>query len=92
MLTALSLTDVGFPVLRCFVTTKAGGFRDDACGEERAGGDGSFHVDAAYGYTLGIDDGSGLGGAGAEVRRGTGDIFLLCSIVRDTTVVEKLGL
>lgn len=67
------------------MTTKTGDLRDDACGEERAGGDGSFHVDAAYGYTLGIDDGSGLGGAGAEVRRGTGEVCLLCSIVHDTT-------
>ena len=59
------------PVPRCFVTTKAGDLRDDACGKERAGGNGSFHVDAVYGYTLGIDDGSGLDGAGAEVRWGT---------------------
>lgn len=49
------------------MTTKAGDLRDDACGDGRAGGDGSFKIDAAVGYTFGIDDGSGLGGAGAQV-------------------------
>lgn len=51
----------------CFVTTTTGDLRDDACGDGRAGGEGSFKVDAAVGYTFGIDDGSGLGGAGAQV-------------------------
>eukprot|EP00903_Cladosiphon_okamuranus_P013614 g12679.t1 len=51
----------------CFVTTKTGDLRDDACGDGRAGGEGSFKISAAVGYTFGIDDGSGLGGAGAQV-------------------------
>jgi len=51
----------------CFVTTKTGDLRDDACGEGRAGGEGSFIVDAVVGFTFGVDDGSGLGGAGAQV-------------------------
>lgn len=67
------------------MTTKAGDLRDDACGEERAGGNGSFHVDAASGYTLGIDDAFGLGGAGAEVPRGAGKLYLFSSIAHDTS-------
>lgn len=54
---------------RCFVMTASEVPRDDACGEGREGGEGSFHVDAAFGYTMMVDDGEGLGGAGAEVRR-----------------------
>lgn len=49
------------------MTTNTGDLRDDACGDGRAGGEGSFQIDAAVGYTFGIDDGSGLGGAGAQV-------------------------
>lgn len=54
-------------LLSCFVTTKTGDLRDDACGDGREGGEGSFKIDAAVGYTFGIDDGNGLGGAGAQV-------------------------
>lgn len=54
---------------RCFVMTASGDLRDDACGEGREGGQGSFYVDAAFGYTMMVDDGKGLGRAGAEVRR-----------------------
>lgn len=55
-------------ISRCFVTTKSGSLRDDACGEGRTGADGTLHVDAAYGYTMSVDDGAGLGLAGVEVR------------------------
>ena len=54
----------------CLVTTKSGGLRNDACGEAREGGEGSLYVGPAFGYTLAVDDGNGLGGAGAEVWRG----------------------
>lgn len=56
--------------VRCFVTTKTGDLRDDACGDGRSGEVGTSHIDASYGYTFGIDNGSGLGGAGAEVGIG----------------------
>ncbi len=49
------------------MTTKTGEVRDDACGEGRAGGEGSINIDAVVGFTFGVDDGSGLGGAGAQV-------------------------
>lgn len=65
---------------RCFVTTKSGDLRDDACGEARSGGNGTFHIDAAYGYKFGVDDGSGLGGTGAEVRQARGNVVVGFSI------------
>ncbi|CAM9431453.1 unnamed protein product [Ectocarpus sp. 4 AP-2014] len=70
----------------CFVTTKSGDLRDDACGDGRAGGEGSFKVDAALGYTFGIDDGFGLGGAGAQ---GTNSSLLLSR--HDGTVDSSSG-
>ncbi|CAN0423220.1 unnamed protein product, partial [Ectocarpus sp. 12 AP-2014] len=70
----------------CFVTTKSGDLRDDACGDGRAGGEGSLKIDAAFGYTFVIDDGSGLGGAGAQ---GTNSSLLLSR--HDGTVDSSSG-
>lgn len=70
--------------ISCFVTTKSGNLRDDACGDGRAGGEGSFKVDAALGYTFGIDNVSGLGGAGAQVVQRIVTLSSARSVIRST--------